>query len=165
MCLNSFNKINFLFHSVCHSLLSTSWWKFFVMIWKCTTIKHFDCQKRTVQFNRNCLLPCPCNGWQGVNGKILKKSMASAKATFIIFEASLWMRSFVAQPYKYGYQIHRTLKACSVLLCSLRPLHHCQSWEDVSEPWMVWLYLLTLPQLQRERTYWRITQVTTSMTV
>ncbi len=31
------------------------------------------------------------------------------------------MRLFVAQPLKYGYQIHRTLKACSVLLCSLSP--------------------------------------------
>ena len=72
--------------------------------------------------------------------------------------SKFWMRKCVAQPFKYGYQNHPMLKACSILLCSLRPLHHHQFWEDVLEPWMVRCCLLSFPQLQRQRMYVHLTR-------
>ena len=82
------HQTSFLLHSVCLLLPSTSWWRFFWKIWRWTNIKHFDLQTGMVQFYPNCLLPCPCNGWQVVNGQILKKCMVSRKVTSIAFAPS-----------------------------------------------------------------------------
>ena len=156
MCLSSPNRMNFLLHSLSHSSLSTSWWN--SLRWsESAPISRTSILKKNFPMNPH-LVAMSLRWLAGVQWQDIETVYGVSICHFYYRWSKFWMRKCVAQPFKYGYQNHPMLKACSILLCSLRPLHHHQFWEDVLEPWMVRCCLLSFPQLQRQRMYVHLTR-------